>query len=490
MHRLTALEVRDKVRSGELSAEAVTQHFLKRIEQLDPEIGAFICVLKERALEKARAVDQKRASGESLGKLAGIPVAIKDNMHIQGEITTCASKFLTNYKAPFWSTAVALMEEEDAIILGKTNLDEFAMGSGTEYSALQETGNPWNLDCSPGGSSGGSAAAVAARLCLLATGSDTGGSIRQPAAFCGVSGFKPSYGRVSRYGLVAFASSLDQIGLFATNPTDIALGMEVIGQHDPCDSTSLDIPQENYLEGVGGDINGWTIGVPWNFLKQLKGDAKTNFEQSVEKLKELGCKIVDVDLDILEHGVGIYYVVAPAEASTNLARFDGVRYGQRSPDADTLNKVYDLSREEGFGYEVKKRIMLGTFVLSSGYQDAYYKQAQRARTVVIDAYRKAFEGCDLIAMPVTPSTAFKRKSHKDPFDMYLEDLYTIGCNLAGLPGMSIPAGFGADGMPLGLQLIGPQKGDQQVFQAAAAVDQALGCSTKMPNSFAEETSVS
>lgn len=490
MHRLTAIEIRDKVRSGELTALAVTEHFIKRIERLDGEIGAFLCVLKDRALRRAREIDAKREAGEPLGRLAGVPVAIKDNMHIEGELTTCASKFLSNYKAPFWSTAVKLMEDEDAILIGKTNLDEFAMGSSTENSALGTTRNPWDLKLVPGGSSGGSAAAVAARLCLLATGSDTGGSIRQPAAFCGVVGMKPSYGRVSRYGLVAFASSLDQIGPFATNVADAALMLEVMGQHDPLDSTSLDIAPEEHLSTLSGNIQGWKIGVPWKFLESLSGEAKSRFEAGIEQLKTLGCSIVEVDLNSLKDSVSVYYIVAPAEASTNLARFDGVRYGHRAEDADTLDKVYDCSREEGFGYEVKKRIMLGTFVLSTGYQDAYYRKAQRVRSVVIDSYRQAFEQCDIVAMPVTPGVAFEPGSHSDSLSMYLEDLYTISCNLAGLPGISIPAGFTADKRPLGLQLIGPQKGDNRVLQAAYAFDESLKCSREMPERFAEEPSVS
>lgn len=486
MHRLKAVEIRDQVRRGELQAEAVTQYFLQRIEHYDPKIGAFLSVLGERALKQARAIDEKRKRGEPLGALAGVPVAIKDNMHIEGELTTCASRFLSNYRAPFGSTAVQLLEAQDAVLIGKTNLDEFAMGSTTENSAFQVTRNPWDLNCVPGGSSGGSAAAVAARLVPLATGSDTGGSIRQPASMCGVVGFKPTYGRISRFGLVAFGSSLDQIGPFASCVEDAALAMEIMGQHDPQDSTSLKEPADSYSEHLDKGVDGWTVGVPWKFLSELSGAPLETFQKSLESLKALGARIVDVDLELLRHGISIYYIIAPAEAATNLARFDGVRYGQRASQAQTLEEVINQSRDEGFGYEVKKRILLGSFVLSSGYQDAYYRQAQRARTLVIQAYDKIFAQCDLVAMPVCPKAAFELGSVKDPFQLYLEDLYTLSCNLAGLPGISVPAGFCPQGKPIGLQLIGPQKGDVKVCQAARAFEALVQQSSVLPPLFEKE----
>lgn len=472
LHTLSAREIRDKFLKGELSAVAITEAFLKRIDQYDGQIGAFLTVLKERALEKAKSLDAKKSAGKKLGKLAAIPIAIKDNMHIKGEISTCASKFLTNYRAPFDSTVVQLLEEEDAILIGKTNMDEFAMGSSNENSALQMTYNPWNLKCTPGGSSGGSAAAVAARLCPLALGSDTGGSIRLPASFCGIVGFKPTYGRVSRFGLVAYASSLDQIGPFATNTEDAALVMEVIGKHCEKDSTSLPGDSENYLSKVGHSIQGMKIGIPWQFLKDLSPEPKKVFEQSIDVLKNLGATIVEVDLSILKYSLPVYYILATAEASTNLARFDGIRYGVRSPRAQTLDEVYDFSKNEGFGKEVKRRILLGTFVLSSGYQDAYYKKAQKIRTLLIQSYQEAFKKCDMVASPVSPFAAFEMGSIKDPLQMYLEDIYTIGINLAGLPAISIPAGFSKDGKPMGLQLIGPQKQDVRVLQTSKAFEQA------------------
>lgn len=480
IHTLTAREIRDKFLKGELSAVAITEAFLQRIDQYDQQIGAFLIVLKDRVRAKAKILDEKKARGEKMGKLAAIPIAIKDNMHIKGEISTCASKFLTNYRAPFDSTVVRLLEEEDALLIGKTNMDEFAMGSSNENSALQKTYNPWNLKCSPGGSSGGSAAAVAARLCPLALGSDTGGSIRLPASFCGIYGFKPTYGRVSRYGLVAYASSLDQIGPFATNAEDAALVMEVLGRHCEKDSTSLDEQAENYLEKMNGNIQGTKIGVPWHFLENLAPESKKVFEDSLEVLKSLGAEIVEVDLSILKYSLPVYYILATAEASTNLARFDGIRYGVRSTRAHTLDEVYDYSKSEGFGPEVKRRILLGTFVLSSGYQDAYYKKAQKIRTLLIRSYQEAFKKCDVIASPVSPFAAFEVGSIKDPIQMYLEDIYTIGINLAGLPAMSIPAGFSHDGKPMGLQMIGPQKQDVRVLQTSKAFEKATTYYSRIP----------
>lgn len=482
MHTLTAIEIRDKFLSKELTALQIVDHFLNRIDTYDGQIGAFLAVFHERARAQAKALDEKLAKGEPMGKLAGIPIAIKDNIHVKGELSTCASQFLTNFKAPFNSTAVRLLEAEDAIIIGKTNLDEFAMGSSTENSSFKLTRNPWNLTRAPGGSSGGSAAAVAARLVPLALGSDTGGSIRQPASLCGVVGFKPTYGRVSRFGLVAFGSSLDQIGPFANNTSDAALVMEVIGTHCTHDSTSIPQKAEDYLSKMDRPLEGVRIGVPFQFLKELKGESKAAFDQSLETLKENGASIVEVDLSTLKYSIAVYYILATAEASTNLARFDGVRYGVRAPDAETLDQVYDRSKEHGFGNEVKRRIMLGTFVLSTGYQDAYYKKAQKVRTLMIEQYKKAFEACDLIAMPVATSGAFKIGSKKDPLEMYLEDIYTISINLAGLPAVSIPNGFTEDQLPLGLQLIGPQKEDVRVLSLARAIERETSFN-KVPPQF-------
>ncbi len=486
MYKLSALELHKQFCDKRVSAEEITRYFLKRIDTFDGQVGSFLSVFHERALEKARSLDQKLAKGEPVGKLAGVPIGIKDNIHVNGELTTCASKFLSNYRAVFDATVTRLVEEEDAIILGKLNLDEFAMGSSNENSALQETSNPWNLDCVPGGSSGGSTAAVAARLCPLTFGSDTGGSVRQPAAFCGVVGFKPSYGRVSRYGLVAFGSSLDQIGPVATTSDDIGMVMEVIGKSDPRDATTFHGRPEDYLAVMDADIKGKKIGVPWAFFEGMQPEARDLFMKSVDVLKSLGCEIVDIDLNILKYSLATYYIIATAEASTNLARFDGVRYGVRSAHNKTLDEVYDYSRMEGFGTEVKKRIFLGTFVLSSGYQDAYYKQAAKVRIKIIDAFNQAFEKCDMIATPVSPIPAFPKGAINDPLEMYLQDIYTIGVNLAKLPAISVPCGFNAEKKPFGLQFIGAKHQDVQVCRMAHAYEKATPYSQEIPPQFDRE----
>lgn len=470
IHLLSATELHEKFSKGELTAHQIVSHFLKRIDKLDGQVGAFLSVYHERALSQANKLDEKRAKNMPLGKLAGIPIAIKDNIHVKGEISTCGSKFLTNYRAPFNATAIELLEAEDAIILGKTNMDEFAMGSSTENSAFKKTCNPWNLECSPGGSSGGSAAAVAARFVPVALGSDTGGSIRQPASFCGIIGFKPTYGRVSRFGLVAYGSSLDQIGPLATCVKDAHLVMQVIGA--PCnkDSTSLDAPPIAPLPAAPLTFKGVKIGIPWAFLEGLAEAPKQAFIQAVEKIKAEGAEIVEVDLQILKYSLPAYYILATAEASTNLARFDGIRYGLRSLKAKTLDEVYDFSKEEGFGQEVKKRILLGTFVLSSGYKDAYYTKAQKVRTLIMQEYKKAFSKCDLILTPTSPFDAFPVGSIHDPIQMYLEDIYTIAINLAGLPAISVPNGLSPNHKPLGVQFIGPQGEDHKVLRFAQAFE--------------------
>lgn len=481
MYRLSAIELRSKILKGEITAVEICRYFLNRIEKLDPELGCFLHVSKNLALKKAQLIDEKRNAGKPLGLLAGVPIAVKDNIHIKGEITTCGSKFLANYKAPFNATAIDLLEAEDAVFIGKTNMDEFAMGSSTENSAFQITKNPWALECVPGGSSGGSAAAVAARLAPLALGSDTGGSVRQPASFCGIVGFKPTYGRISRSGLVAYGSSLDQIGPLATNVSDLALLMSILGK--PChkDSTSLADPQENYLESLRLDLKGVKAGVPWQFLDQLAEAPKKSFMDGLQLMRDLGAEIIDIDLDILKYSIATYYILATAEASTNLARFDGIRYGIRSQKAKTLDEVYDFSKEEGFGEEVKRRILLGTFVLSSGYQDAYYKKAQKVRTLIIEKYNEAFKKCDLIATPTSPFDAFKSGSIHDPLQMYLEDIYTIPINLAGLPAISLPNKLSKQGKPLGIQLIGAQRKDRNLLSYAYAFEKASKGDSLIPN---------
>jgi len=488
MYQLSAIELRDAFLKGKYSAVEIVKYYLNRISTYDNQIGAFLQVYEEKALQQAEKLDKKKQNNEKLGKLAGIPFAIKDNILIADELTTCASRFLTNYRAPYNATAIKLLLEEDAILIGKTNMDEFAMGSSTENSALQKTHNPWNLKCTPGGSSGGSAAAVAGRLCPIALGSDTGGSTRQPASFCGVVGYKPTYGRVSRYGLVAFGSSLDQIGPLAISSADVALVMEVIGRNCPHDSTSIQSGPEEYLSDFKPSMQGLKIGVPWKFLKKLADEPKKAFESGIEKAKALGAEIVEVDLDILNSSVAVYYILATAEASTNLARFDGIRYGQRSTRAHNLDEVYDFSKEEGFGPEVKRRILLGTYVLSAGYQDAYYRKAQKVRTLIIKSYQKAFSQCDLIATPVTPFAAFEIGSIKDPLQMYLEDIYSIGINLAGLPAVSFPNQLTQEGKkPLGFQLIGPQMQDRLVLNMAHILEKELPFNYAIPELVKEKT---
>ena len=485
MYKKSALEIRDLFLSKKVSSVEITKYFLNRIKTLDPKINAFLKVFEEKALKKAKELDQKLKENKPLGKLASIPVALKDNIHLEGELTTCASKFLSNYKAVFNSSVATFLMEEDAIIIGKTNLDEFAMGSSNENSAFFNCKNPWDLNCVSGGSSGGSAAAVAARICPITFGSDTGGSIRQPAALNGIVGFKPTYGRVSRYGLVAFGSSLDQIGPLANNVDDIALAMEAISKPCDKDSTNLKLPSELYFENTPKDYKNIKIGVPFLFLENLKKDVKENFEKTIETFKEMGAEIIDINLDILKHSVAIYYILATAEASTNLARFDGIKYGIRSKNAKTLDEIYSLSREEGFGEEVKRRLLLGTYVLSSGHQDDYYKKAQKVRTLIIKSFEEAFSKCDFISIPTTPRSAFEIGSISNPLEMYLEDLFTIPANLAGLPAISLPSGF-ENNKPLGIQLHAPQLMDVKLVQYAKVYEDFIKFNENIPPIFDKE----
>lgn len=480
IHTYSAATLHKEFMNGTLSAQEIVSSYFSRIEAFEPKVDAFLSLTKDAAMQKAAALDKKRQEKQPLGKLAGVVVAVKDNINVQGTQTSCGSKVLKGYISPYSATSVQLLEDEDAILIGKTNCDEFAMGSSTEHSAYKKTKNPWNLKCTPGGSSGGSAAAVAARFCPVSLGSDTGGSIRQPGALCGIAGFKPTYGRISRYGLVAYGSSLDQIGPFGTCVEDIGMMMEVMGAHCEKDSTSIPKAKEEYTQAIKKPIAGMKIGVPWQFLQDLRPDAMQNFQQAMKVLESLGCQIKEVDLSILKYSLPTYYILATAEASTNLARYDGIRYGLRSSAASSLDQVYDLTREEGFGAEVKRRILLGTFVLSSGYKDAYYKKAQKVRALIIQKYEEAFKGCDLIATPVTPNPCFELGSIQDPLQMYLEDIYTIGVNLAGLPGISVPSGFTTDNKPLGLQLIGPQLADVLVCQAAYNFEQATDHHKALP----------
>ncbi len=481
MHTKSAVELHRLFLSGEASAREIAEHFLDRIERLNPKINAFLEVFKEEALQKADELDAKRKAGEKLGRLAAIPVAIKDIIHIKGKKTTCASKFLENYVAPYDATVTQLLKDEDALIIGKTNLDEFAMGSSNEHSSFGPVANPWNFACTPGGSSGGSAAAVAARMCLIALGTDTGGSIRQPAAFTGTVGFKPTYGRISRYGLVAFASSFDQIGPMTTCVEDAQLAMEVLGTHCPNDATSLPMPAESYCKATPLPLQGLKVGVAPDSLLQLKGEMKENYEQYLAYLKQQGAQLHEVNLDLLPYCTAVYYILATAEASTNLARFDGVRYGKRSEKAETLDQVYLLSKQEGYGSEVKRRIMLGTFVLSAGHKDAYYLKALKVRTLIKEQVRKAFQSCDAIFLPTTPTPAFKMGSIHDGVEMYLQDIYTHAANIAGLPAVSIPSGKNAEGLPLGMQLLGKACDDVNLLGIAKQLEESFSLQSEIPS---------
>ena len=429
---------------------------------------------KEAALDTAKKVDEKIAKGEELPLLAGVPLALKDNMNMKGSKTTASSKILENFVSPFNATITEKLFGNFVPIVGKANLDEFAMGSSNENSAFKKVHNPWDLKKVPGGSSGGSAASVAACEATLALGSDTGGSIRLPASFCGIVGMKPTYGRVSRYGLIAFASSLDQIGPFARTVEDAANLLEVISGHDPKDSTSLDLPVEHYAANLNNDIKGMKVGVIKELMTEgLSEDVQKAMEKAIEDYKRLGAEIVEISLPNLKHSIGIYYILATAECSSNLARFDGVKYGYRTADAKNLMEMYTKTRAEGFGPEVKRRIMLGTYALSSGYYDAYYKKAQQMRALVTQDFAEAFKKVDILISPTCPNTAFELGAKSsDPLAMYLTDIATISANLAGIPGMSVPAGFDKDGMPIGLQILAPQLQESRLFNAAHKFERA------------------
>lgn len=483
MYRKSALELRESVVRGEVSATAIVEDFYRRIDAEDLHVRAFLSTCQQRALEKAESVDRKRINGEPLGKLAGVPIGIKDNIHVAGVHTTCASKMLENYIAPFHATVVERIEAEDGIILGKLNMDEFAMGSTTHYSAFHPTHNPWDLSRVPGGSSGGSAAAVAARFCPIALGSDTGGSIRQPAAFCGVVGFKPSYGAVSRYGLVAFGSSLDQIGPLATTVEDIALSMDVLAGQDPKDATSRPFFTSSFQEQLSLEVP-QSIGVPFSFLEGLRDDIKENFFQSLSVFEKQGSRIIEINLDILRHAVSVYYILASAEAATNLARFDGIRYGYRAPDANSMKEVYTKSRGQGFGKEVIRRILLGNYVLSAERQSVYYKKGMAIRNKIIRTFQSIFTTCDVIAMPVCSCPALLDGEILDPIALYLQDIYTVAVNLAYLPAIAVPSGLSLEGLPLGLQILGAQGQDQQVCQVGYSFQEHSQIKNLYPNASA------
>lgn len=476
-------ELHEQLINKERSAVEITQEALNRIQALEPKLHSFLCVTAEQALEQARKVDAKIAAKEEISTLAGIPIGIKDNMCTKGIPTTCASRMLENFIPPYESTVTQKLANADAVMVGKTNLDEFAMGGSTENSAFHLTANPWDLSRVPGGSSGGSAAAVAAEECVVALGSDTGGSIRQPASFCGVVGIKPTYGLVSRYGLVAFASSLDQIGPFARSVEDAAILLKAIAGYDPKDSTSLKVEIPDYTAYLKPELpKGMRIGViKETFGEGLDPVVEQAVNKALEQLKALGAEIQEISCPRFRSGLPSYYIIAPSEASANLARYDGVKYGYRAPDADNLLSMYTRTRATGFGAEVKRRIMIGTYTLSAGYYDAYYLKAQKVRTLIKEDFEKAFEKVDVLVCPTAPTTAFKAgEKTADPLSMYLVDLMTIPVNLAGLPGLSIPCGFDNNGLPIGLQLIGNVLREDQLFQVAYAYEQATTWHLRKP----------
>lgn len=479
LYKSTVHELHEQLVQKKISAVELTKSVYDRIDEVDDKVKAYLSLNKDNALAQAAKVDAKIAAGEAIKPLAGIPGAIKDNICIKGLKTTCSSKILANYEAIYDAHVIENLKADETIFLGKTNMDEFAMGSTTETSYFQTTHNPWDLEKVPGGSSGGSAAAIAAGEAIWSLGSDTGGSIRQPASFNGCVGIKPTYGRVSRYGCVAFASSLDQIGPITRDVTDAAIVLNTICGLDKHDSTSLPVDVPDFTKALRTDVKGLRIGLPKEFYGAgLDPKVDAELKKAVEMYRKMGAEIVDISLPHTEYAVITYYIIAPAEASANLARYDGVRYGYRSSNATSAPEMTTMSRTEGFGPEVRRRIMLGTYVLSSGYYDAYYKKAMQVRTLIRREYDEAFKKCDVLLTPTSPVPAYKINSQMDPLAIYLLDVCTIPVNLAGLPGISVPCGF-ADGMPVGMQLIGKPLDEETVLRAAYTFEQATDFHTKM-----------
>jgi len=472
MNNKTCHELHQLLTDKKISSVELTKSVFDRIDKVENKVKAYVTITKESALKQAKAADERIKTNRNITPLTGIPIAIKDNMCTRGVLTTCSSKILAKYVPPYDATIVAKLNEAGAIIIGKTNMDEFAMGSSTENSGIHPTHNPWNLETVPGGSSGGSAAAVAAGEAIMATGSDTGGSIRQPASFCGVVGMKPTYGRVSRYGLVAFASSLDQIGPLTKDVADTAVMLNIISGHDPKDSTSVDRPVPDYRKALIDDVKKIKIGLIKNLLGAgIDPAVKKAVKDAAEKLSKLGAEVVEVELLTFEHAVATYYLIAPAEASSNLARYDGVKFGRRATGAKDLISMYYETRREGFGPEVKRRIMLGTYALSAGYYDAYYLKALKVRTLIKQDFDKAFGKCDVLISPTAPTVAFKTgEKSADPLAMYLSDIATIPVNLAGLPAISLPCGFN-NGLPIGLQVIGKAFDEEIILKVAFTYEQ-------------------
>ncbi len=475
LNELTAHQLHKMLKNKEISATELCKSVFSRIEQVEPDIKAYVTLSEEAALKKASQIDIKIREGEELPLLAGIPIAIKDNMCVKGLRTTCSSKILENYISVYNATAVDRLLNQEIVMTGKTNMDEFAMGSSTENSGFFTTRNPWNVETVPGGSSGGSAAAVAADEAIMALGSDTGGSIRQPAALCGVVGMKPTYGLVSRYGLVAFASSLDQIGPITKDVTDSALLLQAIAGHDSLDSTSAPVEIPDYREALDGDVKGMKIGVPKEFLGEgTQVEVRDAISNTIDVLGHLGVDVEETTLGHVDYALSAYYIIAPAEASSNLARYDGVRYGYRTEAFEDMLEMYKKSRAEGFGNEVKRRIMLGTYALSAGYYEAYYGQAQKVRTLIVEDFSNAFKKYDVLISPTSPTVAFKIGERiDDPLQMYLSDICTIPVNLAGIPGISVPCGSDSDGMPIGLQIMGKAFDESTLFKVAYAFEQSF-----------------
>ncbi len=472
---LTVHELKEKLDKKEITITEITKAYVDRINEKEPEVKAFVTTLTDTAMEEAKQIEEKVNNGEIKTEFAGIPIGIKDNMCTKGVKTTCSSKMLENFVSPYNATVVEKLNAENMIDLGKLNMDEFAMGASTEYSAFKKTCNPWNLNKVPGGSSGGSAAAVAAGLVPWALGSDTGGSIRQPASFCGVVGLKPTYGLVSRFGLVAFASSLDQIGPITKDVKDSAMLLNLIAGHDEKDTTSINVEKKDYTKALKNDVKGLKIGIPKEYFGEgINPEVKKALETAIEEYKSMGAIVEECSVPIAEYALATYYIIACAEASSNLGRFDGIRYGYRTPNFENLKDIFVNSRTEGFGEEVKRRIILGTYVLSSGYYDAYYKKAQQVRTLVKKEFDKAFEKYDVLITPTSPTVAFDiGQRSNNPLEMYLADICTVSLNIAGLPGISIPCGVDSTGMPIGMQIIGKHFDEETILNAAYTYEQKI-----------------
>ena len=482
LYEYTAHELAEMLDKKEISSEELTKAYYDRIREKDEDVKAYVSLMEEKALKRARQVDEKRSKGVTVGKYAGIPVGIKDNMCITNTKTTCSSKMLENFVSPYNATVIDKLNSEDLVFLGKLNMDEFAMGGSTEYSAFFKTHNPWDLSRVPGGSSGGSAAAVAAEMAPWTLGSDTGGSIRQPSSLCGVVGLKPTYGLVSRYGLVAFASSLDQIGPITKDVTDSAILLNLIAGHDEKDSTSLKLEKKDYTKSLVNDVKGMRIGLPKEYIGEgINEEVKDAILEVAKKYEEMGATVEECSLDVGKYATAVYYIIACAEASSNLGRFDGIRYGYRTEKFENLKDIYKNSRSEGFGPEVKRRIILGTYVLSSGYYDAYYKKAQKVRTVIKDAYNELFKKYDLLLTPTSPTTAFKiGEKSSNPLEMYLADICTVPVNIGGLPGMSVPCKLDSKGLPIGFQLISNSFEEEKIFRAAYTYEQNTNFKANKP----------